>query len=61
MPGDDLVGVQEIAKLLGVTRQRVDRITRTHKDFPTPVAELASGRVWKRADIEAWAKRTGRV
>lgn len=55
------MGVQEIARLLGVTRQRVDRITRTHEDFPAPAAELASGRVWRRADVETWARRTGRL
>jgi predicted DNA-binding transcriptional regulator AlpA len=55
-----LVGVQEIAEMLGVTRQRVDEISRTHDDFPAPEATLASGRVWKRADVEAWAKRRGR-
>lgn len=55
------MGVQEIAKLLGVTRQRVDRITRTHEDFPAPIAELASGRVWKRTDVESWARQTGRL
>lgn len=56
-----LVGVQEIAKLLGVTRQRVDELTRTHADFPKPEAELAGGRVWLRADVEAWARHTGRL
>lgn len=56
-----LVGVHEIANLLGVSRQRVDEITRTHADFPEPEAVLASGRVWKREDVEAWARRTGRM
>jgi predicted DNA-binding transcriptional regulator AlpA len=58
---DHLVGVQEIAKMLGITRQRVDRITRTHDDFPAPAAELASGRIWKRVDVERWARKTGRL
>lgn len=52
-----LVGVAEVAQLLGVTRQRVNRIVLTHADFPAPEAELSAGRVWKRADIEAWARR----
>ena len=51
----DLVGVAEIAELLGVTRQRVDAIARTHPDFPKPVADLAAGRIWQRRDIENWA------
>ena len=54
---DYLVGISEIADLLGVSRQRVDAITRTHKDFPEPEAELKSGRIWLRAKVEEWARR----
>lgn len=56
-----LVGAAEVAELLGVTRQRVDAIARTHADFPKPQAELQAGRVWLRAEIEDWAQRTGRL
>jgi predicted DNA-binding transcriptional regulator AlpA len=56
----DLVGVAEVAKMLGITRQRVDQIVRAHPDFPEPVAELAAGRVWMKKDVRAWAHRTGR-
>ena len=52
-----LVGVAEIAELLGVSRQRVDRITKTFDDFPAPEVELIAGRVWKRKEIEAWIKK----
>lgn len=55
-----LVGIQEIARLLRVTRQRVDAITRSHSDFPEPVGMLAAGRIWRRSAIMAWAKRNGR-
>ncbi len=41
-----LVGVAEIASMLGVSRQRVDRIIRTDPQFPTPAAVLTAGRVW---------------
>lgn len=58
---DYLVGVAEIAEMLGVSRQRVDAISRTHEDFPAPEAELASGRIWLRKEIEAWARRSGRI
>jgi hypothetical protein len=53
------VGVREIAKLLSVTRQRADQLTRT-KGFPEPVADLASGRIWYRGAVVRWAKDTGR-
>jgi predicted DNA-binding protein YlxM (UPF0122 family) len=56
-----LVGVAEIAELLGVSRQRVDAISRTHEDFPQPEAELASGRIWRRDLVEEWARRRGRL
>lgn len=49
-----LVGAAEIASMLGVTRQRVHQLAET-PGFPEPEAVLASGRVWKRTEIEAWA------
>jgi prophage regulatory protein len=57
---EDLVGTAEIAKMLGVVRQYVDRLSREDPAFPKPIAELAAGRVWKRADVVKWAKATGR-
>lgn len=56
----DLVGTAEIADMLGVTNQRVHQLSETD-DFPEPVAVLAAGRIWKRADVEAWARREGRI
>ncbi len=55
-----LVGVAEIAAMLGVSRQRVDAIVRTHEDFPAPEAELSAGRIWSRAAVEEWLRDTGR-
>lgn len=49
-----LVGVHEIAEMLGVTRQRVDRIVATDKSFPKPEAVLTAGRIWTREAIEGW-------
>ena len=50
-----LVGLSEIATMLGVSRQRVGQLVRDYDDFPAPVAELASGRIWETAAVEAWA------
>lgn len=50
-----LVGLSEIATILGVSRQRVGQLVRDYDDFPPPVAELASGRIWETAAVEAWA------
>ena len=57
----DLVGVAEIAQMLGVTRQRVNAIANTHADFPKPAAVLTAGRIWQRADVLVWAKAHQRV
>jgi len=56
-----LVGVGEIARMLGISRQRINKIAQTDPAFPKPEAELMSGRVWKRADVERWAKKVGRL
>ena len=50
----DLVGAAEIAQMMGVARQRVHELARVHVDFPEPVVELSAGRIWQKADIEAW-------
>ena len=57
---EELAGIAEIAAMLGVSTQRVDQLARTHADFPAPVADLSAGRIWLKADIEAWARNTGR-
>jgi prophage regulatory protein len=51
---DSVVGISEIARLLGVTPQRAGQITRDHADFPEPVAALAAGRVWEAEAVQAW-------
>lgn len=52
-----MVGVSEIAELLGVTSQRAGQITRDHADFPAPIATLAAGRVWELEAVKAWIAR----
>jgi predicted DNA-binding transcriptional regulator AlpA len=46
----------EIAELLGVTKQRAHQLA-DEPDFPAPLAQDASGRVWSRYEVQAWAKR----
>ena len=52
-PGVRLV---EIAKLLGVTKQRAHQIAE-RPGFPSPLAEDAHGRVWSRWEVQRWAKK----
>jgi predicted DNA-binding transcriptional regulator AlpA len=49
-----LVGMAEIAEILGVTRQRVAQLIESYEDFPKPEVELSGGRVWSRTAIESW-------
>jgi hypothetical protein len=50
-----IAGVAEAAEIMGWDKRRViTYIDRGH--FPEPVASLASGRVWLREDVEAYAE-----
>jgi hypothetical protein len=54
-----LVGVAEAAAILGWDRRRV--VTYVDRgSFPDAVAHLASGRVWRRRDVEAFAREWNR-
>lgn len=57
---EHLVGVAEIAGLLGVSRTRIHQL-RTEGALPEPYDTLAMGPVWLRADVERWARETGRI
>jgi predicted DNA-binding transcriptional regulator AlpA len=59
MNADELVGIEEIARTLAVTRQRAYELT-FRADFPPPV-EPRSGHVWRRRDIDSWAHDTRQV
>jgi prophage regulatory protein len=52
---EELVSRSEIAALLNVTSRTVQRYT-SRPDFPEPVGRLKAGRVWRRRDVEAWAR-----
>jgi len=50
-----LVGVAEAAAVMGWDKRRV--VTYLDRgSFPAPVATLASGRVWRRDDVESFAR-----
>lgn len=54
-----LVGVSEAAAILGWDRRRVATYV-DRGSFPAPVAHLASGRVWRRDEVEAFARAFAR-
>lgn len=55
----DLVGLAEIAEMAGVSRQAVTNWTARHGSFPEPLAKLAAGPVWERANVAAWLETQG--
>jgi predicted DNA-binding transcriptional regulator AlpA len=58
----DLVTVTDIAELLGMTRAGAHKLVARERTFPAPVAVLTGRtRVWKREDVERWARETGRL
>jgi len=60
---EQLVGAAEIARRLpGIARpQVVHDWRRRHDDFPDPVAHLDAAMIWYWPDVEAWARKTGRL
>lgn len=50
-----LMGTGELIKRFGVTRQRVDQITKK-KTFPEPFDTLTVGRVWRMDEVEEWIR-----
>jgi hypothetical protein len=56
----ELIGISEIAELLGVTRQRASQLART-ATFPLPAAELASGPVWLEPNIRQFVANWSRI
>lgn len=59
-PVIELVGTAEIAAMLGVSQQRVHQL-KQRPDFPEPLAVLTGITIWRREDVEEWARRTGRL
>lgn len=56
MAPEELAGVTEIAEMLGVARRTAAAYTE-RDDFPAPVGVLARGRIWRRVDVDRWAKK----
>lgn len=56
----DPVGIPEIAQRLGVKRPTVD-VWRTRGLLPEPRWTVGGRPAWEWADVEAWAKGSGRL
>jgi uncharacterized protein YuzE len=55
---EKLIGVSEIAAMLGKHKQNVAQHYTRRRDFPEPVAVLPTGRYWRRGDIERWYEQS---
>jgi hypothetical protein len=57
LPGlPKLLGMAEVAEQLGVSHERAAELGRTHRLFPPPLTELASGPVWTAWQISAFKR-----
>lgn len=57
---DELVGVSEIARRLGLTAQRVRQLAGTGQ-APPPAGRIGRQSVWRWQDVAVWAAATGRL
>lgn len=53
----ELVSAPEVADILGVSSQRVHELAASKADFPEPMYELRTGKLWLRDAIEAFGRR----
>jgi len=53
----------DVLKVLDGLAQAIGVVVGVHSTnmVDTLAAELASGRIWKLEDVEAWARKTGRI
>jgi len=56
MSPDELAQLAEVAELLGVSKRTAARAV-DREGFPRRSTFFATGRVWRRRDIERWAKK----
>ena len=56
----DVVGITEIATMGGVSSQAATNWRSRFPDFPLPIAELASGPIFRRDEAKDWLKRNNR-
>jgi hypothetical protein len=61
---DDLIDAAGVADLLGLGHRRaVSTYRGRYPDFPQPVIDMGVGTclLWRRQDVKAWARATGRL
>jgi chromosome partitioning protein len=56
-PNSELVGINEIAEMAGVSRQAVANWRARFDNFPVPVADLKAGPIFIRSQVRAWLRK----
>lgn len=57
----DYAGLAEVAEYMGVTKQCIGNWRNRYAGiFPTPIAELSMGPIWRLCDIRDWARTQGK-
>jgi excisionase family DNA binding protein len=55
----ELLSIEQIAELLGVSRRTVERyVASAELGFPAPAATIGRVRGWRQRDVERWARKT---
>lgn len=54
---DDLIGINEIAEIAGVSRQAVANWRARFADFPKPLTELKAGPVFRTRQVKIWLRK----
>jgi hypothetical protein len=58
----DLLDSAEVAELLRLASRKVVMVyAKRYADFPAPAVDKARCTLWRRGDIEHWARATGRL
>jgi chromosome partitioning protein len=57
MADNELVGINEIAVMAKVSKQAVANWRARAPDFPKPIADLASGPVFRQSQVRAWLRK----
>jgi predicted DNA-binding transcriptional regulator AlpA len=58
--GIELVIAADVARRLGVSKQRVGVLAK-QSGFPNPIGVLGRSQVWRWSTVETWAIETGRL
>ncbi|MEZ5217865.1 MAG: AlpA family phage regulatory protein [Ilumatobacteraceae bacterium] len=54
---ENLRGASDVARRLGVSRQRVHQLMRDDPTFPAPVTTIDRTHIWDMAEVDKWAAR----